>query len=391
MQVDAGQSTAAPSADFDYFAAPEDYRRAAAGHARDGAFHSSRGDGFWVLSTYAGISAAFRDEAAFSVSRVSAAEGAEDERWVPLTLGGRAHHEWRAHLAPWFTPQRVRGLTPVFRENARRRIDAFADRGGVSFSDEFARPYALENLMLAVGWPVADLEHLLAIDVAMIRSREEPDPRAAFNSETAMPALQDYVARHVARRRAEPVEGDLTSATFDWEVGGEPVGDADRASLLAVLFLAGVDSTVNHLANAVQHLAVTPADRRRVVAEPEGRPRALEEFLRVNSCMYPGRLVARAGVVGPAAEGETVLLPLALANHDPSVFPDPGRVDLGRERNPHIAFGTGHHQCLGAALARAQILTAWEEWHARIPEYRLADGSGEPRFLRNTYDLRLAW
>ncbi|MGX7829559.1 cytochrome P450 [Actinokineospora sp. 24-640] len=391
MQVDGCPVTGVRnSVGFEFFAAPEQYRQAAAEHARDGAFHSSSGDGFWVLSTYEAICAAFRDEDAFSVSRVSAAEGAEDERWIPLTIQGQAHHEWRKHLASWFTPQRARDLTPAIRENARRRIAAFADRGAVSFSDEFARPYVLENLMLAVGWPVEDLDLLLAINVAMIRSREAPDPRAAFNGETAMPALQKYVAAHVKRRRAEPVARDLTSATFGWEVGGEPISDADRASLLAVLFLAGVDSTVNHMANALQHLATTPADRLRFLDEPEVRPAALEEFLRVNSCMYPGRLVAKENVAASAEPGETVLLPLALANYDPEVFPDPRRVDFDREHNPHIAFGTGHHQCLGAAYARAQILTAWEEWHARIPQYRLADPA-DARFLRNVYDLRIVW
>lgn len=378
------------SVSFDFFAAPEQYRRAAAEYARDGAFHSSQGDGFWVLSSYEAICAAFRDEEAFSVSRVSAADGAEDERWIPLTIQGQAHHEWRKHLAPWFTPQRARDLTPALRENARRRIAAFADRGSVSFSDEFARPYVLENLMLAVGWPAEDLELLLAINVAMIRSREAADPRAAFNGETAMPALQRYVAKHVEHRRSNPTGGDLTSATFDWKVSGEPISDADRASLLAVLFLAGVDSTVNHMANAVQHLATTPADRRRFLAEPGVRPAALEEFLRVNSCMYPGRVVAKENATATAELGETVLLPLALANYDPEVFSDPRRVDFDRQHNPHIAFGTGHHQCLGAAYARAQILTAWEEWHALIPNYQIADPSDAP-FLRNVYDLRLVW
>lgn len=106
--------------------------------------------------------------------------------------------------------------------------------------------------------------------------------------------------------------------------------------------------------------------------------------------MYPGRVVAKENATATAELGETVLLPLALANYDPEVFSDPRRVDFDRQHNPHIAFGTGHHQCLGAAYARAQILTAWEEWHALIPNYQIADPSDAP-FLRNVYDLRLVW
>ncbi|MEV5509734.1 cytochrome P450 [Streptomyces orinoci] len=378
--------------DFDFFNAPEEYRRAAAEHARDGVFRSEHGGGFWVLTTYTGICRAFRNEADFTVGRVSAAEGADAERWIPLTVDGPEHTEWRRLLASWFTPQRVREMTPWIRQNARRRIAALRKDGEASFSEDFARPYVLENLMTAVGWPLSGLDRLLAIDRAMIAARAEPDPREAFLAEPGLPALEAYAREQIARRRDKPAQ-DLVTATFDWKVGGRPVTDEDRTSLLCVLFLAGIDSTVNHLANAVQHLACHPEDRRRFSADEAVRPAAVEEFLRAFSCMYPGRMTAREGACPVTGRGETVLLPLALANHDPDVFPDPGRVDFEREHNPHIAFGTGPHQCLGAALARAQILTALEEWHALIPRYSLPpeQDSTAPPFLRNSYDLRLIW
>ncbi|MDX2939685.1 cytochrome P450 [Streptomyces ipomoeae] len=377
--------------DFDFFAAPQQYRDAAAEHAGDhGAFYSDRG--FWVLTTFDGISAAFKDEGTFTVGRVSAAEGAEEERWIPLTVEGREHTAWRQRLGAWFTPQRVRELTPGIRENARRRIEGFLEKGEVSFNEDFARPYVLENLMTAVGWPPDGFDLLLAINRAMIDSRSAPDPRAAAYGELGLPALERFARELIARRRAEPAD-DLATASFGWEIDGAPVGDDDRASLLCTLFLAGIDSTVNHMANAVQHLAHHPEDRGRFMSRPEVRPPAVEEFLRVNSCMYPGRMAVTAGAGGVADRGDTVLLPLALANHDPEVFPEPARIDFDRERNPHIAFGTGPHQCLGAAFARAQILVALEEWHALVPHYDVPpeQRTAEPPFLRNSYDLRLIW
>jgi cytochrome P450 len=389
---DAEAGSCPASVDFDFFNAPEEYRRVAAAHARDGAFHSDRGPGFWVLASYDGICEAFRDEDAFTVGRVSAAEGADEERWIPLTVEGGEHTEWRRRLASWFTPQRVRELTPGMRQRARLRIEELAGHGGASFNEDFARPYVLENLMTALGWPPERLELLLAIDRAMIDSRSEPDPKQAAYGESGLPALERFAREHIALRRAEPA-GDLTTASLSWTIGGEPVGDDDRASLLCVLFLAGVDSTVNHLANAMQHFAYHERDRERFLADREIRSAAVEEFLRINSCMYPGRMAARAGAGGMADRGETVLLPLALANHDPAVFAHPERVDFDRERNPHIAFGTGAHQCLGAAFARAQILTALEEWHRVLPRYEVPAQLREdpPPFLRNSYDLRLVW
>ncbi|MCX2729182.1 cytochrome P450 [Saccharopolyspora sp. NFXS83] len=382
----------AAAADFDFFNSPAEYRRAAAEHARDGAFYSGSGDGFWVFTEYGKICDAFRDEEQFTVERVSAAEGADDERWVPLTIDGGEHAQWRRKLGAWFTPQRVRELQPTIRANAQRRIEALIGRGSASFNEDFARPYVLENLMVAVGWPVDDLDHLLRINLGMIASRYEPDPReAAFHSEVGLPGLDAYVRKNVELRRAEPAD-DLVTATFDWEIDGVPITDEDRISLLSVLFLAGVDSTVNHMSNAVQHLAHHDEDRARFVADREVRPAAVEEFLRVFSCMYPGRKAARDGAGSVAGHGQTVLLPLALANHDPEVFPDPERVRFEREKNPHIAFGTGHHQCAGAGFARAQLHTALDEWHERIPQYRLPPSADEvPPFLRNAYDLRLVW
>ncbi|MFD7235878.1 cytochrome P450 [Streptomyces syringium] len=396
MQADRCPGAPGPSGrgpvEFDFFNGPSEYRRVAAEHAHEGAFYSSRGPGFWVLTTYEGICEAFKDEDAFTVGRVSAAEGAEEERWIPLTVEGSEHTEWRRRLAGWFTPQRIRELTPRIRRNARRRIEDCVGRGEVSFNEDFARPYVLENLMTAVGWPLDGLDHLLAIDRAMIDSRSAPDPREAAYADLGLPALEKYARRHIELRRAEPAD-DLTTASFDWEIGGAPVTDDDRASLLCVLFLAGVDSTVNHMANAIQHLACHEEARTRFLAERGIRSAAVEEFLRANSCMYPGRMAAADGVGGIAERGQPVLLPLALANYDPEVFPEPERIDFDREANPHIAFGTGPHQCLGAAFARAQILTALEEWHELIPRYGLPPGQDteEPPFLRNAYDLRLVW
>jgi cytochrome P450 len=377
--------------DFDFFNGPHAYRAAAEAHARDGGFYSRHG--FWVLTTYRGIAEAYKNEDDFTVGRVSAAEGAAEERWIPLTVVGAEHSRWRQLLAPWFTPQRIRAATPGIRANAARRIDRFADRGEISFSEEFARPFVLENLMSVIGWPMADLDHLLAINRSMIAMRDAEDPREAFRSEQlGLPALEAAVRHQIARRRAEPAD-DLTTATFEWTIEDEPITDEDRASLLSTLFLAGVDSTVNHLANAIQHLACDRSARQEFLARPEVHAAAVEEFLRVNSCMYPGRMAATDQGCPAIRRGDTVLLPLAVANHDPEVFPNPGVVDFDRPENPHIAFGTGRHQCVGAALARSQIAVALEEWHARIPSYGPGpdvDPSAPP-FRRNNYDLRLTW
>jgi len=88
-----------------------------------------------------------------------------------------------------------------------------------------------------------------------------------------------------------------------------------------------------------------------------------------------------------------VMLPLSVTNHDPQRYADPHRVDLHRTTSNHIAFGSGPHRCLGSHLARLELRVAIEEWHARIPDYRLSEGQ-ELHQHGNMYgiaSMRLSW
>ena len=73
--------------------------------------------------------------------------------------------------------------------------------------------------------------------------------------------------------------------------------------------------------------------------------------------------------------GDRVLVSTVLANRDPAEFDEPATVDFRRTANRHVAFGAGPHRCLGSHLARAELRIALEEFHRRIPDYRIADGA----------------
>jgi cytochrome P450 len=139
------------------------------------------------------------------------------------------------------------------------------------------------------------------------------------------------------------------------------------------LLVAGIDTTWSAIGSCLWHLAQHPDDRRRLVAEPDLMPSAVEELLRAYAPVTMAREVVKETEIGgcPFREGQMVLLSFPAANRDPAMFPDADRVVIDREMNRHIAFGVGIHRCIGSNLARMEITVALEEWLRTIPEFRL--------------------
>jgi cytochrome P450 len=125
--------------------------------------------------------------------------------------------------------------------------------------------------------------------------------------------------------------------------------------------------------SALWHLATHDDDRRRLAAEPELLPTAIEEFLRAYSPVTMGRVVNEDLDYNgcPMREGDKVLMNFPAANRDPRMFPDADRVIIDRQVNRHVAFGAGIHRCAGSNLARMEMNVAVGEWMRRIPEFRL--------------------
>ena len=146
---------------------------------------------------------------------------------------------------------------------------------------------------------------------------------------------------------------------------------------MALLLIAGIDTTWSAIGAALWHLAKTPGDRERLVAEPGLMPTAIEEFLRAYAPVTMARLVKEDmhwhGVDMKA--DDWILLSFPAANRDPVQFGQASEVVIDREVNRHAAFGLGIHRCLGSHLARMELRVALEEWHRRIPEYELAPGA----------------
>jgi hypothetical protein len=186
-----------------------------------------------------------------------------------------------------------------------------------------------------------------------------------------------YLSEQIERRKTEPGD-DLISVLLHTEVDGAPVPDAYVLGTAALTLIAGVDTTWSSIGSSLWHLATHPDDRRRLVAEPDLIPIAIEELLRAYSPVTMARIVAEDTEVGgcPMKAGDRVLLSFPSANRDPEQFPDADTVIIDRMQNRHVAFGVGIHRCAGSNLARMELRVAIEEWLKAVPDFSL-DASAE--------------
>jgi hypothetical protein len=192
----------------------------------------------------------------------------------------------------------------------------------------------------------------------------------------AMEGLFTYFIAEVASRKENPGT-DLLSELLQTEFEGAPIEDSIVLGTAALVLIAGVDTTWSAIGSSLWHLATHEEDRKRLVAEPELMPVAIEELLRAYSPVTMARLVTSdVEFQGcPMKTGDKLLMNFPAANRDPEVFEDADKVILDRQHNRHVAFGSGIHRCAGSNLARMELQVALEEWLRRIPEFRLAEGA----------------
>ena len=163
-----------------------------------------------------------------------------------------------------------------------------------------------------------------------------------------------------------------------------------------LLLLAGLDTVTATVGCNIAYLADNPEQRRRIVADPSLIPGAVEELLRWETPVTAVPRVVKKDVEirgFQLKEGDLVTLLLGAANIDDEHFEGAEAVDFERGRNIHLSFGGGPHRCLGSHLARMELQVAMEEWHRRIPEYRIREGE-TPRYspgIREVMYLPLTW
>ena len=253
-------------------------------------------------------------------------------------------------------------------------IDGLVGRGRCDLVRDFGGPFATKVFLDWAGLPPEDSPQFVAWVSAVFNDLGDSSTTAL---QEAMAGIQGYFRVLLADRRRAPrdPERDIVTHLVQSTIDGEPLSEDELLSICEVLVLAGLDTVKQQLGYSFLHLATHPEDRRRLSAEPEVVPLAVEELLRAFSVADPARKVAEDIEFHgcPMRKGDMVWLPPCTANRDPRVFPRADEVVLDRSPNRHFAFGSGPHRCQGVHLARLQMQVALEEWHRRIPEYGLGD------------------
>ncbi len=344
--------------------------------------HTNRRKSSWMPLRYEDVTAIAHDIEHFSSLKVAVIPGDEDEDppdfdgpnleyGLPPISADPPLHTWtRRLLLPWFSHKRVDGYVPLTRDLCRRLLEGFAASGGADAAADYAQQIPVRVIAHILGVPT-DLSDTFTGWVRDVLEFADDAERRQRGAE----GLLNFFLAHLEERRQHPGD-DLLSELLSTEVEGAPVDDGIILGMAALVLIAGVDTTWSAIGSALWHLATHPEDRRRLVADPELMPTAIEEFLRAYAPVTMAREVTEdveyAGC--PMKAGDKVLMNFPAANRDPEAFEHPDVVQLDRAHNRHVAFGSGIHRCAGSNLARMELQVALEEWLARIPEFSLAEG-----------------
>lgn len=300
-----------------------------------------------------------------------------DKPLIPIALDGPEHTKWRRILDPVFAPRKVAVLESKVRARANEYLDAIIDRGEADIYDEWCEPLPSSIFLDLMGIPQSELEPFLRFKNCAL-----PSAKHMPTFEEQMAANADceawFSAEFDRRERAEDRGEDLIAWLMGVEVDGRPINRNELIGICKLLMIAGLDTVGGTLGCILAWLARHPEERATLVADPTGWPSAIEELLRWESPVQGQGGFALSDLPLPSGgtlrQGTVAMVYISAANLDPEVFDDPLTVKLDRSPNPHIAFAAGFHRCLGSHLARMELRACLEEFHARIPEYRIPDG-----------------
>jgi cytochrome P450 len=294
-----------------------------------------------------------------------------------LALEPPAHTRQRALLGRAFTARVVEALRPAIAARAAGLLDDIAPRGRFDVVADYAFPLALSVIAELIGIPQRDLDRVKEWSLtiaAVLDYKPTWDIMAAGNRTTQ--EFTTYLSHIVAERRRRPAD-DLITRLVAAADGEERLAEEELIALCVMLLFAGHETTVN-LVSAGALLLLTHPDQLALFRDrPNLTDAAVDEFLRLHSPIQATTRIAYADVeIGGRLirRGESATLLLGAANRDPTVFPDPDRLDIARQPNRHLAFGRGIHYCLGAPLAVAQGGIALRALVERFPDLQLGPG-----------------
>jgi len=338
--------------------------------------HTDRFGGGWLPTKYDDVSSIAYDTENFTSRAIIIGNARPPQELAPI--GGAPpissdppfHHDARKLLLPAFTKTNVSKLEPGTRAFCHKLIDGFAGQDVVEAAHDYAQHIPMRVIADMLGFPPEDGPQFREFVEGALEGINAPLEEQIKQGEKLIEYLLAQIHDHLENPR-----DDLTTYLLNAELYGQKLDPYHVAGSMALLLIAGIDTTWSAIGASLWHLAKTPEDRKRLVAEPELLPTAMEEFLRAYGPVTMARLVKHdmnwRGIDMKA--DDWILLSFPAANRDPEMFDRANEIVIDRAVNKHAAFGLGIHRCVGSHLARMELRVALEVWLERVPEFSLAD------------------
>lgn len=356
-----------PGCEDDYFAAWKTLQHPDG----PGMVWTTRNGGHWIATRGELVRTLWADSERLSSEVLAVTPGlGEVMQFIPLQLDPPEHTPYRNAVMRGFASSYIVAIEPKVVAVARELIEELRPRGACDFVEDFAEILPIHIFLTLIDVPVSDRPRLRALGTQLTR------PDGSMTVEQLKQAADDYLAPYVEARLANP-GGDLFSRILSVPINGQPWTLDDARRLCRNLLFGGLDTVVAMVGMIALHLARHPADQQLLRAQPELIPAAADELMR----RYPTVSVSRNVTADVEIDGVTlrtgdlVYLPSVLHNLDPQSFDAPDEVRFDRKLNParHTTMGVGAHRCVGAGLARMEVIAFLREWLSLMPEFRLAD------------------
>ncbi|HEX3289581.1 MAG TPA: cytochrome P450 [Mycobacterium sp.] len=305
-----------------------------------------------------------------------------------LFLDPPDHTRLRKLVSKAFVPKVVKALEPDITALVDALLDTVAGKGTFDVIADLAHPLPVAVICRLLGVPLEDEPEFSAASALSVQSL---DPfitvtgQAPENMERQVQAevwLYGYLRDLISRRRTD-LGDDLMSGLIQVEESGDQLTEEEIIATCTLLLVAGHETTVNLIANAVLAMLRQP-EQWAALAENASRVSAVvEEALRYDPpVQLMGRIAADDMTIGETTvvKGDTTMLLLAAAHRDPAAYERPDEFYPDRESIRHLGFGKGPHFCLGAPLARLEAAVALSAVTARFPAARIG---GAPEYKQN--------
>ncbi|MEC9358161.1 MAG: cytochrome P450 [Pseudomonadota bacterium] len=322
----------------------------------------------WIFRKARDLNAIYQDNEHFTAKGLSPFAMLVGDTWstLPVESDPPTHMLYRSVMNPLFSPKKMQALEERVREIARGYIAKFKDKGECELMSEFAFRFPIAVFLELMDMPLDRVEEFLKWEMQMFHAASMEEVRDGVLN------VKNYLNEIIEERRNSPGD-DFISHAINAQIEGHKLTHDEIFGFCFNLFIGGLDTVSTNMGWHFRHLAENPEHQALLRSRPEMIPGAIEELLRAYSAVATFRTCIKPVTINGVQlmPGDKVAMTTYFANTDPEVYENPSEVRFDRGASRHIAFGFGVHRCVGAPLARRELVIAMEEFFKAIPSFQV--------------------